>query len=102
MGKDEALADPLRVGPKEEVGTSSWSLKVKDPPELPSAWLVGGLQPFMLPGLSLGGASGWDELHLLEVLGIPELAQHHRKCHLQQCCEQEEPHSFICIGPAYT
>ena len=34
-GTDEDFANPLRVGPREEVGTRSWSLKVKDPAELP-------------------------------------------------------------------
>ena len=57
-GKDDDLANPLRVGPAEDAGISGWSLKVNDPPELPIAWLVGGRQPFVVSGLALGRASG--------------------------------------------
>lgn len=58
---DEDFANPLRASPCEEMGARFGSMKVKDPPELPIAWLAGGAQASML-GLALGEGSSWDAL----------------------------------------
>lgn len=62
---DADFANPFRVGPRDEVGISSWSLKVNDPAELPNdplesmiAWLVGGTQGSTTSGLAWEEPSG--------------------------------------------
>ena len=63
------------------MGISSWSLKVKDPaelpndpPELPIAWLVGGAQASTMSGLASGEGSGRDALQREQISATLMLA----------------------------